>query len=137
VIANGIFFQRDRRGLVRADVSALLRPIAIILVGLALLTRPGSRGDGDDDETVSSGVIWWGSEGRTRSQNFRGGSPSAFMRGIAVDLRRAGLADRADISVFVSWGGVEINAPPTSRVRVSGLPLTGGRAVGRRRAKPA
>ena len=87
MIANGIFFERDRRGLVRADVSALLRPIAIILVGLALLARPGSRGDGDD-ETVSSGVIWWGSEARTRSQNFRGGSPSAFMRGIAVDLRR-------------------------------------------------
>jgi len=124
VIAIGIFFQLDSLDLVRVDVWALLWPIAIILVGLALLTRLGARGD--DDETINSAVIWWGSERRTRSQNFRGGSLSAIMGGIAVDLRQADLADRADISVFVLWGGVEIKVPPTWRVRVSGLPLLGG-----------
>ena len=94
------------------------------MVGLALLTRFGSRGH--DGETINSAVIWWGSERRTRSQNFRGGSLSAIMGGIAVDLRQAGLTDRADISVFVLFGGVEIKVPPTWRVRVSGLPLVGG-----------
>jgi len=123
VIAVGVFFQLNRLDLMQVDAWKLLWPIAIILVGLALLTRIGS---GDDAETINSAVIWWGSERRTRSQNFRGGSLSAIMGGIAVDLRQADLAERADIAVFVLWGGVEIKVPPTWRVRVSGLPLLGG-----------
>jgi hypothetical protein len=43
-----------------------------------------------------------------------------------VDLRQAGIESRADISVFVWWGGVEIKVPPTWRVRMDGLPLLGG-----------
>lgn len=124
VIAVGVFFQLDSLGLIQVEVWNVLWPIAIILVGLTLLTRLGSRGD--DDETINSAVIWWGSEQRTRSQNFRGGSLSAIMGGIVLDLRQAGLPDRADISVFVLWGGVDIKVPPTWRVRVSGVPLLGG-----------
>jgi len=124
VIAVGVFFQLDTLGLVRVNVWDLLWPIVIILVGLALLTRLGTRGT--DDDTVNSAVIWWGAERRTRSQTFRGGSLSAIMGGIEVDLREAGIADRAEISVFVLWGGVEIKVPPTWRVRVGGLPLLGG-----------
>ncbi|QTE27934.1 LiaF transmembrane domain-containing protein [Pengzhenrongella sicca] len=124
VIAVGAFFQLDRLDLIDVNVWNLLWPIGIILVGLTLLTRLGSRGD--DDDVINSAVIWWGSERRTRSQAFRGGSLSAIMGGIAVDLRQAGLADRADIAVFVLWGGVEIKVPPTWRVRVSGLPVLGG-----------
>jgi len=48
------------------------------------------------------------------------------MGGIELDLRRAGIERRADISVFAFWGGVEIKVPPTWRVTVRGLPLLGG-----------
>lgn len=124
VIAVGVFFQLDTLGLVRVRVWDLAWPIAIILVGLALLTRTGTRST--DGNRISSAVICWGSQRRTRSQDFRGGSLSAIMGGIAVDLREAGIVERAEISVLVLCGGVEIKVPPTWRVRVSGLPLLGG-----------
>ena len=66
----------------------------------------GTRGT--DDKTVNSAVIWWGSERRTTSQDFRGGSLSAIMGGISADLRQADIVDHAEISVFVVWGGVDI-----------------------------
>jgi len=124
IIAVGVLFQLDNLGLVRVHVWDLVWPIAIILVGLALLTRTSTRGA--DANRINCAVIWWGADRRTRSQDFRGGSLIAIMGGIAVDLREAGIVERAEISVFVLWGGVEIKVPPTWRVEVSGLPLLGG-----------
>ena len=124
VIVIGVFFQLDTLGVVRVRVWDLAWPIAIILVGVALLTRTGTART--DAKRINSAVVCWGSERRTRSQDFRGGSLSAIMGGIGVDLREAGIVERAEISVLVLWGGVKITVPPTWRVRVNGLPLLGG-----------
>ena len=124
IIAVGVLFQLDTLGLVRVRVWDLVWPIAIILLGLALLTRMGTRGT--DDKRINSAVFWWGADRRTRSQDFQGGSLIAVMGGIAVDLREAGIVERAEISVFVLWGGGEIKVPPTWRVQVTGLAVLGG-----------
>ena len=124
VIAVGTFLQLSNLGLVEVDVWALVWPVAIILVGLSLITRFGTHGTGED--MINSAVMWWGSERRTTSQDFRGGSLSAIMGGIDVDLRQAGIVEHAEISVFAFWGGVEIKVPPTWRVQVGGLPVLGG-----------
>lgn len=124
VILVGLLLQLSRLDLVQVSIWDFLWPVAIILFGLSLLTRMGSHGD--DDDTITCAVIWWGSQRRTTSQAFRGGSLSAIMGGIEVDLRQADIVGRAEISVFALWGGVEIKVPPTWRVRVSGLPLLGG-----------
>ena len=124
ILAVGVLFQLDALDLVSVDVWSLLWPLAIILVGLSLLTGVGSRGT--DDRTVRSAVFWWGSQRRTTSQDFAGGSLSAIMGAIEVDLRGADIVERAEISVFVFWGGVEVKVPPTWRVQIGGLPLLGG-----------
>lgn len=124
VIAVGLLLQLTRLDMVEVDVWEILWPVAIILVGLSLFTRLGSRGTTED--VINSAVMWWGSERRTTSQSFRGGSLSAVMGGIDVDLRQAGIVDRAEISIFVFWGGVEVKVPPTWRVTVTGLPILGG-----------
>ncbi|PVU82848.1 hypothetical protein DDP54_07345 [Cellulomonas sp. WB94] len=124
VIAVGVFLQLSTLGLITVNLWSIVWPIAIILFGLTVLTGLGTRAA--DDKSVNSAVIWWGSERRTTSHDFRGGSLSAIMGGISVDLREADIVDRAEISVFVFWGGVDIKVPPTWRVRVGGLPLLGG-----------
>ncbi|RYV50803.1 LiaF transmembrane domain-containing protein [Pengzhenrongella frigida] len=124
IVTVGLLFQLDNLDLLDVAVGELLWPLVIIFVGLSLLTNLGTRGT--DDRTINSAVIWWGSARRTTSQQFEGGSLSAIMGGIEVDLRQAGLADGAEISVFTFWGGVEIKVPPTWRVQVSGLPVLGG-----------
>lgn len=124
VIAVGVFLQLGALGLITVNLWAVLWPIAIILVGLTVLIGLGTRGA--DDQTVNSAVIWWGSERRTTSHDFKGGSLSAVMGGISVDLRDADIVDRAEMSVFVFWGGVDIKVPPSWRLRVGGLPLLGG-----------
>ncbi|WP_024288546.1 LiaI-LiaF-like domain-containing protein [Cellulomonas sp. KRMCY2] len=124
VIAVGTFLMLSNLGLVEVDVWELLWPVAIILVGLSLITRFGSHGT--DEQMINSAVMWWGSERRTTSQDFRGGSLSAIMGGIDVDLRQADIVEHAEVSVFVFWGGVEIKVPPTWRVQAGGLPVLGG-----------
>lgn len=124
VIGVGVLFLVQTLDLVELDVWELLWPVAIILVGLALLTRVGRAHE--DDDVVNSTVVWWGSQRRSRSPKFRGGSLTALMGGIELDLREADIAGRAEIAVFVWWAGVEIKVPPTWRVHVSGLPLLGG-----------
>lgn len=124
VIAVGAGLQLTRLDVVDVDLWGFLWPVVIILLGLAILLRLESRSS--DAATVNSAVIWWGAERSTTSQEFTGGSLSAIMGGIELDLGAADIVDRAEISVFVWWGGVEITVPPTWRVRVEGLPLLGG-----------
>ncbi|CAN5357294.1 DUF5668 domain-containing protein [soil metagenome] len=124
VIAVGVFLQLSTLKLITVDLWSVLWPLAIIFFGLTMLTGLGTRAA--DDKTINSAVIWWGSERRTTSHDFRGGSLSAIMGGISADLREADIVERAEISVFVFWGGVDIKVPPTWRIRVGGLPLLGG-----------
>lgn len=123
IIAVGVFFLLRTLDVIAIDFWELW-PVAVILVGLSLLTNFGGRTS--DEDTINSTVIWWGSERKTRSRQFKGGSLTAIMGGIEVDLREADIVDRAEIAIFALWGGVEVKVPPTWRVRVSGLPLLGG-----------
>lgn len=124
VLAVGILLQLGQLGLLDVSLWGLLWPIAIILVGISLITRLGTSST--DEGVVNSTVLWWGAERRSTSQAFQGGSLTAIMGGIELDLRQAHVVGRAEISVFTLWGGVEITVPPTWRVSVTGLPLLGG-----------
>lgn len=124
IIAVGVFFLLQTLDILDVHLWEILWPVAIILVGLSLITSIGSRSM--DDDTINSTVFWWGTQRKTRSRQFKGGSLTAIMGGIEVDLREADIVDRAEIAIFALWGGVEVKVPPTWRVRTSGLPLLGG-----------
>lgn len=124
ILTVGVLLQLGELGLLDVSLWGLLWPIAIILVGISLITRLGPPGT--DDAVVSCAVIWWGAERRSTSRAFRGGSLTAVMGGIDLDLRQADIVGRAEIAVFTLWGGVEIKVPPTWRVTVTGLPVLGG-----------
>ena len=124
IIAVGVLFLLQTLDLLDVNLWEILWPVAIILVGLSLITSFGSRSN--EDDTINSTVFWWGSQRKTRSRQFKGGSLTAIMGGIEVDLREADIVDKAEIAIFALWGGVEVKVPPTWRVRVSGLPIMGG-----------
>lgn len=125
LMALGGLFLLDRLDAFTVDLGSLLWPIALIVVGLFFLLRFG-RPHSASPEVITSTAIWWGAEPSTTSQQFRSATLTAIMGGIELDLRRADIQGRADISVFAFWGGVEIKVPPTWRVTVRGLPLLGG-----------
>lgn len=124
VIVVGVLFQLQTLGVVDVNVWQIIWPIAIIFVGLAVLTRLAPRRT--DENRIHASVLWSGAERRTSSQDFRGGSLNAVMGGIQVDLREAGIVESAEISIFTLWGGIEITVPPTWRVQVGGMPVLGG-----------
>ncbi|MBO3085092.1 LiaF transmembrane domain-containing protein [Cellulomonas fengjieae] len=124
IIVVGLLFLLQSLDVLDVNFWEILWPVAVILVGLSLITNFGSQSV--DDDVINSTVFWWGSDRKTRSQQFKGGTLTAIMGGIDVDLREADIVDRAEISIFTFWGGVELKVPPTWRVRTSGLPILGG-----------
>jgi len=60
------------------------------------------------------------------ARNLRGGSITAVMAGVELDLRQAGLADgTAHLDVVAFWGGIEIKVPPGWTVDGRVVPLMG------------
>ena len=125
IIVVGVLLQLDRLDLIRVSFWDILWPSALLIVGLVLVARY-ARGPADDRNSINSTVMWWGSNPRTTSQDFKGGSLTAVMGGIEADLRQAGIQSHAEISAFAFWGGIEIKVPPFWRVTVRGLPILGG-----------
>ena len=125
IILVGAVLQFDRLDLIAVSFWDIFWPSVLLLVGLVLVTRY-ARGPADDRNTINSTVMWWGSNPRTSSQAFKGGSLTAVMGGIEADLRQAGIEGHAEVSAFVFWAGIEIKVPPTWRVTVRGLPILGG-----------
>lgn len=108
------------------DVWGVLWPLAVIVVGIAIISGGRARPTGDQDTAISAFVFWWGTERKPRTQDFQGGSLTAIMGGIEVDLRKAWIQQRAQIAVFAMMGGIEIKVPEGWRVEVHGLPILGG-----------
>ena len=125
IITIGVFLQLQRLDLIDVGFWDFAWPVVLMLIGITLITRYAGRA-AEDPDRINASVLWWGADRRTRSQNFKGGSLTAVMGGIETDLRQAQIVGKAEIAVFVFWGGVEIKVPPYWRVTVRGLPLLGG-----------
>ena|SRR6188508_2665850 len=121
-----------------------------------------SRGDEESDE-LALVAVFDGVDLKSRAKAFRGGSMLAWFGGVAVDLREAQLAPGARLSVHTLFGGVAVRVPEGWRVesgmkaiaggvdvrtpaqedpdaptlRVDGLALFGGIAIGAKAAEAA
>ena len=151
--------------MVRSPRSLLIYKLGIWtgVVASALFAKRAlpSRGDEESDE-VELVAIFDGIDLKSRSKSFRGGSMFAWFGGIAVDLREAELAPGATLSVRTLFGGIAVKTPPNWRIksdvkvlaggidapnpphvdadapvlRLSGLAVFGGVAVGHPRREP-
>jgi hypothetical protein len=108
------------------DVSAVLIPAVIIVVGLLIIFGRGGRTTVESGDRVSTFNVFSGSQVASHSREFQGGSISAVFGGADVDLRQALPAPDAKLDVFAAFGGVELKVPVGWHVVVKGLPLFGG-----------
>ena len=107
-----------------------LWPLVLVAVGVRALINVMSdtKGLSEASESEEAAAAFLGAvERRNRSADFRGGSASAFMGGVDLDLREADIAvERAVIHVFAMMGGVEIRVPEEWTVEVRVTSLMGG-----------
>lgn len=110
-----------------------LWPLVFVFAGLSMVLRrrePCERGHASDvsaDSSISALAFMGGVSRGNASADFRGGSVTAVMGGIELDLRQAKIANGvAEIEVFSFWGGIEITVPPDWTVDTRGWALLAG-----------
>ena len=110
-----------------------LWPLFLILFGAQMLIRNASRqtpaeGEAAEDLSEFDDFAFLGGVKRSiRSPAFRGGSASAFMGGVDIDLSDSRIqGDRAVISVFAMLGGVVLRIPEDWVVQSNVTALMGG-----------
>ena len=107
-----------------------LWPLILVAVGFRMLAFPRSPFPASQDGTdaVENCSAFLGSvERRNRSADFQGGSASAFLGGVNLDLTGADMAgDRAVLRVSAMMGGIEIRIPEEWTTEVRLTPLLGG-----------
>ena len=106
-------------------------PLALVAVGFLLVMRgvrprPATT-RGDESSTVHAFAMMSGVTRKVASVAFEGGSATAVMGGVELDLRSAQMVrDQAAIDCFAMWGGVDITVPPGWTVVARVWPLMGG-----------
>ena len=107
-----------------------LWPLVLVAIGFRMLAFPRSDPAVADDATdaVENCSAFLGSvERRNRSAGFQGGSASAFLGGVNLDLTGAEMAgDHAVLRVSAMMGGIEIRIPEEWTTEVRFTPMLGG-----------
>jgi len=92
--------------------------IVIIVVAMIIFLTVNARNNGSDRpsttgaSTFKSTAVLSGIDRRNRSEAFRGGSATAVLGGISLDLRDALMeGDEATIEISALMGGVDIRVP--------------------------
>lgn len=116
---------------VEGDVWNYIWPLAIIAVGLALLTRWRGTArppvDAAADDTLIATGIFGGPSVATGSQRFHSASLTAIFGGVTLDLRSACPApEGAVVTATAAFGGIDILVPRGWNITTSGTPLFGG-----------
>ncbi len=113
LIAGGGWLLANAAGWVHFGIFGLW-PIFLVIAGVAMLRsafRSGEKTDGSTSRmsmfALMSGV------GRKISGVFEGGEATAVMGGCEIDLTQARLGPngKAQIEVFVMWGGIDLKIP--------------------------
>jgi hypothetical protein len=108
-----------------------LWPLGLVAVGALLVmraVRPRRRSAAtEDDSSLHAFALMSGVQRTNGSLQFQGGSLTAIMGGVEVDLRGALLAGgTATLDCFALWGGIELKVPPGWIVEGRVWPLMGG-----------
>lgn len=113
------------------DAWAWVWPAALVVGGLYILlrwagvARPARPGVAA--ETVTASGILGGHHLTSTAPAFEGGSLTAVLGGVDLDLRQARMApEGATVTATAVLGGVEILVPRDWRVALGGTPLLGG-----------
>jgi predicted membrane protein len=132
LISAGTLLQLGTLGILRFNWSELW-PLLIILVGGKMIwsslqaQKLRSGPTNSDSATMNATAVFGGIERSVSSNDFRGGSVSAFFGGVELDFVGADIqGDEAILEVNATFGGVEIRVPTTWTVENRGQAVFGG-----------
>ncbi len=126
LLSLGAILQLQRLQLLDIDLVSLILPLALIFGGAAILLSKARSIRTDATDKVNHVAILGGSTRRISSSNFQGGSVTAVMGSVELDLRDSQLLSSATLEVTAVMGGVEVRVPLGWQVEVSGAPVLGG-----------
>jgi predicted membrane protein len=103
-------------------------PIALILIGLSILTqhhgKPVPKSDADD---ISGSTIFGSINKKINSKQFKGGNLSALFGGVEIDLKDSTLDESgAIINVSTTFGGTELKIPNDWPLDIRSTTIFGG-----------
>src|SRR5699024_11621830 len=79
------------------------------------------------NQSLQAFSLFSGTEVRSRSKNFEGGSATAIFGGSEIDLRDAIISNAgATLDLSTIFGGITIYVPRNVQVQVTGIPSFGG-----------
>ena len=107
------------------QLNKIIFPGILVIVGIEILfgsifkkvSRPRNNLAVDTDDEINAIAVLGGVEKKIVSQNFKGGTASAFLGGVVLDLTEIKLTSDAIIDVNAFMGGVEIRLPSYIRIR--------------------
>lgn len=135
VTASGILLQLRELDIVTFNVWSLFWPVIIISVGLSvLINRSAVHKNTNKKDLDDASSLLGGNAIKNESKNYKGGSASAIMGGVDIDLRDAVIKDEATLNVFAFWGGITLKIPEGWVVKSKITPVAGGVDI---KTKPA
>lgn len=78
------------------------------------------------ESTIDIVALMSGNQGNVSSSDFRGGSITAIMGGVELDLRNATIQTEAVVNVTAFWGGIVLKIPSDWTVVNNGMAFLGG-----------
>lgn len=127
ILVGGLFLVNQW---VDANLAAYIWPFLLIFIGLTFIFSRVNRDKKKpthSDQAIHSFLLFSGTEVRSQSKNFEGGSVTAIFGGSEIDLREAIISDEgATLDVTLVFGGVTIFVPQNVQVEVTGIPVFGG-----------
>ncbi len=125
LIVGGLFLANQWFNM---NLAAFIWPLVIIFIGLAIIFTRGERGKKEHmEQDLNNFLLFSGTELRSQSKDFRGGSVTAIFGGAEIDLREAEIsAEGATLDITAVFGGATIIVPENVYVEVTGIPIFGG-----------
>ena len=109
VMAIGLMLLLSTLSIANVDIGTLIFPVILLGIGVSII-----RGATGHYKTVKSHVtedtsaFLGGSSARNTSDDYTGGSATAFMGGVELDLSRATIKKEAVLHVSILMGAVEL-----------------------------
>lgn len=112
--------------LVDINVTVYLWPLLFIFIGLVFLfSRVRRDKKANTDESVQIFSLFAGTDMRSQSRDFQGGSVTTIFGGAEIDLRDALITEEATLDLTTVFGGISITVPENVHVEVKGTPIFG------------
>jgi len=103
-------------------------PLIFIFIGVVIIfSKAGREKVADTNKSINTSAIFSGTEIRSQSKHFQGGSVTTIFGSAEIDLREAIIPEEgAFMDLTTVFGSIEIMVPPHVQVELTGLPIMGG-----------